>query len=369
MNMISKTTAQQIVDAVKDVCGFPINFMDHRGVIIASTDSERIGIFHEAGEHAIKTGVPLEVYEDGSFHGTKRGINIPVAYNGTIIAAVGISGAPDETRVFVRLAEQITRLIIREQELNTAARTKNERKNYLISALRNGNIENPSHVSRLLDEFQLGDEELKRILIFRLRKEKSISISAIEAEIQHLFIQIPNALVCYQYPEEFIAVLNASSFDEHQDLIKSFIEKKNGLVVLGIGQAENTYHLNASFHTAGIALNSLQNAESYALFDNLSLEILLGSIPEKYKKEFVLKTLCLLSADDIALLHTYYEEGYSLESTCKKLYMHKNTLQYKLDRIHRICGFNPRDFKDAVILYLAAKMYYMILPFADKSTQ
>lgn len=355
--MINEKTAQQIVDAVKDVCGFNINFTNDKGIIIASTDPARIGTFHEAGKHVIETGAPLEVYEDESFHGTRKGVNIPVAYNGRIIAAVGISGDPDKTRIYVRLAEQITRLIIREQELNAAARTSNEKKNYLINVLRNGNIENPSHVSCLLNEFSLDSIEPKRVIIFQAHTGKMHGISVIEAKIQHLFDQIPNALFCYQYPEEFIAVLNASSFDAYQHLIRDFIEKENHTISAGIGQVRNTYQLSASFHTAETALNSLRSDESYALFDDLSLEIILGSIPEKYKKEFLLKTLHKLSLDDIALLHTYFEEGRSLTSTCEKLYMHKNTLQYNLDRIHRTCGLNPRDFKDAVILYLAVKIH------------
>ena len=101
--------------------------------------------------------------------------------------------------------------------------------------------------------------------------------------------------------------------------------------------------------------------ENYALFDDLSLEIILGSIPGKYKETFLLKTLRSLSSDDITLLHTYFEEGCSLSASCEKLYMHKNTLQYNLDRIYRICGLNPRDFKDAVILYLAIKIHNMTL--------
>lgn len=359
MNMISKTTAQHIVDAVRDVCGFHINFMNDMGIIIASTDPGRIGTFHEAGKRAVEMKAPLEVCEDDTFHGAKQGINIPIAYNGVVIAAVGISGAPAKTRAYARLAEQITWLLIREQELNTSVRTAKERKNYLISAIRNGNTENPSHIFRLLKEFHLGDEEPKRILLFKLCEEKTAGISVIEPEILLLFDQIPNALVCYQYPNEFVAVINGSSFQKQQGMIKSFVEKKNGILSVGVGQAQNASHLTASFRTAEIALNSLRNAENFALFDSLSLEILLGAVPEKYKEEFLLKALYHLSPDDIALLHTYFEEGHSLSQTCKKLYMHKNTLQYRLDRIHRVCGFNPRDFKDAVVLYLATRIYSM----------
>lgn len=359
MNTINEKTAQQIVDAVRDVCNFHINFMNNNGIIIASTDPLRIGTFHEAGKLVTETGTPLEIDTDDSLPGTRKGINIPISHNGAVIAAVGISGEPDQTRPYARLAEQITRLIIHEQELNAAVRTANEKKNYLINLLRRGNTENPSHIARLLDEFHLDPAEPKRVLIFRLRTERTNSISMIESKMQNLFCPIPDALFCYQYPNEFIAVLNASAFDTHQHFIKSFIEKEHPLISAGIGRAENPFQLDASFQTAEAALQSLQNTESYALFDDLSLEIILGLVPGKYKEEFLIKTLHQLSSDDIALLHVYFEAGCSLSSACERLYMHKNTLQYNLDRIHRTCGLNPRDFKDAVILYLAIKIRRM----------
>ena len=125
----------------------------------------------------------------------------------------------------------------------------------------------------------------------------------------------------------------------------------------GIGCAADIYHLNASLRTAYTALeNSSTTQTSLSLFDDLTLEIILSSVSEKSRNEYLSKALSGLSEKDILLLRTYYEEDQSLNQTCKKLFLHKNTLQYKLNRIHRICGFDPRNFKDAVILYLAVRM-------------
>ena len=152
MNIINKKTAQQIVDTVKDVCGHNINFINENGMIIASTDLTRIGTFHEGGKQVIKTGIPLEVYEDNSLSGTQKGVNIPVAHNGILTAVIGISGEPDEVRSYAYLAEKITRLLIREQELNDASRTQTEKKTYLIQTLLNGNIENPEYIRYISDK-------------------------------------------------------------------------------------------------------------------------------------------------------------------------------------------------------------------------
>lgn len=61
-NAISQRTAQEIVEAVKDVCGCDINFIRPDGIIDASTAPERIGTFHEIGHKAAVTGQTLEVF-------------------------------------------------------------------------------------------------------------------------------------------------------------------------------------------------------------------------------------------------------------------------------------------------------------------
>ncbi|MFR6140944.1 MAG: PucR family transcriptional regulator [Dorea longicatena] len=80
-------------------------------------------------------------------------------------------------------------------------------------------------------------------------------------------------------------------------------------------------------------------------FDDLTLEILLGSLNEVTTAEFIAKTLSCLDETDCSLLRSYFDHEQSLSRTSEYLYLHKNTLQYKLDRIHKICGLNPRSFQ------------------------
>ena len=67
----------------------------------------------------------------------------------------------------------------------------------------------------------------------------------------------------------------------------------------------------------------------------------------------MMKTLGMLDCEDINLLETYYRNNMSLKQTSDELYIHKNTLQYRLERIYNKCNLNPRNFNDSVILYLA----------------
>ncbi len=70
---IHKNLAMQIVEAVREVCGLHINFINASGIIFASTDSARIGGFHEVGYHAFQMGNMIEVAEDDPASGVYRG--------------------------------------------------------------------------------------------------------------------------------------------------------------------------------------------------------------------------------------------------------------------------------------------------------
>jgi carbohydrate diacid regulator len=53
--------------------------MDEHGMIIASTDSGRIGTFHEAALRIIRENLDsLIIYEDYEYKGTKKGLNLPI---------------------------------------------------------------------------------------------------------------------------------------------------------------------------------------------------------------------------------------------------------------------------------------------------
>ena len=359
MNSINKKTAQQIVDTVKDVCGYNINFINENGMIIASTDASRIGTFHEGGRQVIETGKPLEVYGDTNLSGTQKGVNIPVSHNGIITAVIGISGEPDQVRTYAYLAKKITRLLIREQELGMASRTLAEKKTFLIQTLTNGNIENPDYILDMMQEFHINTKSSKRVLLIQAKKgENHTGLSTVEPKIHRLFERITDSIFCFQYPNEFVVILDSSSFEKNKTILENFTAVEPDLF-LGVGRSDNIYQLDDSFRTARIALESLNGSNThFAVFDELTLEMILSQISTPVRDDFLKKVISGLSAEDLSLMRTYFEEDQSLSKTCEKLFLHKNTLQYKLDRIHRICGFNPRSFQDAIILYLAVKLYY-----------
>jgi carbohydrate diacid regulator len=355
INKISKKLAQQIVDTVKDVSGYHINFIDGSGIIFASTNHQRIGDFHEIGYRAAMTGEVIETTGEQQFKGSLKGVNIPIFHNALFVAVIGITGEPDEVRKYANLAIRITQLLIREQEMDAAIFTQKEKVNYIVRSLITGDFSNRAYLNQCLNEVKVDATENMRTVVLLLNNRYNVvNISLIEQKLFRTLESIQAPLFSYTYPNEFIALVYEKNLPQTVSILKQLAAEYEHILSIGVGSSQEMNQLKLSYDNSYIAIKSLQVAKSnYAEFDLLDLEIILGSIDMKSREEYLKKTLSALSDEDINLLRTYYEQGMSLAKTCEILFLHKNTLQYKLDRIHRLSGYNPREFRHGVILYVA----------------
>ncbi|NCB91268.1 MAG: sugar diacid utilization regulator SdaR [Clostridia bacterium] len=355
---IDKPLAQQIVNTVKDVCGQNINFIDCSGIIFASTDEKRIGTFHEIGHKAAATGTAIEVNTDNSFLGTQKGINLPIYHNHSIFAVIGISGDPEEVRKYAYLAERITNLLIRERELNAFSRTQADKKNFIIQSLISSEPKNQEYLKDCLSDFGVPLDTKKRLILIRINaRYNPTNIALLEQKIQQMFSMFPISLYTFNYPNEYLAVIDSKVYDKNPYVLKHFASLQQELLKVSIGKSCSTFHLESSYISAVTAMKSIANTDkNFVVFDDLTLEIILSSMNEISREEYLSKTTSALSAEEMDILKAYFEEEMSLQATSSKLFIHKNTLQYKLNRIHEKTGMNPRRFQDAVLLYLALKL-------------
>ena len=370
---ISHTLAQQIVNTIKDVCSYDINFINSSGTIIASTNSARIGAFHEIGRKAAVTGTTIEVAESDNFTGTRQGINMPLYHEDRLLAVIGITGSPEKVRKYAFLAQRITSLLIREQELGQYSRHQADKKQFVISSLLHGDTQNPEYLLKCLREFQIDPDTPKRLILIHTypaasgqNYTDSVSGSVLsEHQIQNFFKTAGITLYTFRYPGDYLAVTDSSGFSALSGTLRDFAKKHAGTLAVAVGRSVPLYQLGLSLTTAETALRNLNFhrpltdhvcAKNYAVFDDLTLEIVLSSVSPDDREEFSGKTIRQLSSDEKELLRTYFSLEMSLADTAEKLFLHKNTLQYKLNHIYKKCGLNPRKFRDAVLLYLALEL-------------
>lgn len=358
MNKVDEALAFQVVNTVKDVCGQDINFINRSGIIFASTNPGRIGEFHEIGQKAAITGNTIEVESDDSFHGTLKGINMPVYYNNTFLAVIGISGEPDEVRKYVHLAERITILLFREREINMTSRSQTDKRHFVIDSFIKGADENMEYLNSCLKEFKINTKTEKRLIFIKAEtKPNGVNLSMMEQKITLLFQMLGISLFTFYYPDEYLAVIDTKAFEKNSYMLRQFAKENTPALKIAVGKSCSVYNLADSHTSALTALKSISpGLEDFLLFDDLKLEMILSGVKEWQKNEFLSKTISSLSEDELQLIKVYFDEDMSLSGTGGRLFLHKNTLQYKLNRIYQRSGLNPRRFKDAVLLYLALKI-------------
>ena len=355
---IDRELAEQIVNTIKDVCDHDINFIAPSGIILASTDSSRVGTFHEIGQQAAASGSVLEVTEENNFSGTKQGINLPLYHNEHLLAVIGITGIPDKVRNYAYLAERITNLLIREQELNQYSRRQADKKHFVIQSLIRNETDNQEYLTSCLHEFKIDLNTKKRIVLIRTNKQNPITNrSILEQKIQQMFAQAHVCLHTFNYPGDFIALIEETDFEKQNYIFKLFAKEHFDILDIAVGKPTSLFQLHISYQSAETALHSLIiSSEHYVIFDDLTLELILSTITPENQKEFLAKTIAPLNEQELHLLEVYFSEEMSLAATSERLFLHKNTLQYKLNAIQKKCSLNPRKFQDAVLLYLAGKI-------------
>jgi len=73
----------------------------------------------------------------------------------------------------------------------------------------------------------------------------------------------------------------------------------------------------------------------------------------RYLVEQVYEPMCTAGAPLLDTLTTYLEQGSSLEATARLMFVHPNTVRYRLRRVSELTGLSPTDGRNAFTLRLA----------------
>ena len=153
---------------------------------------------------------------------------------------------------------------------------------------------------------------------------------------------------------------------EYAGAVKTRIETDAELTVCaGIDDAVGSYiHIRAAYQHAQKALRTCMRSPSrdIRLYDSINMEIFSGEIPDLIKLEYIRRIFrnCPLEEIEswIALLDTYYGFEGSITQAAQALFIHKNTLQYRLRQLHEKTGYDPRSIRFSSLYYNAIHFYH-----------
>ena len=131
--------------------------------------------------------------------------------------------------------------------------------------------------------------------------------------------------------------------------------------------AERLCRMAADIHQAYMQANRSWQASrrlsgGIFFYDRVTLELFVGDIPHRTKEEYLHKVFPGCRYEELlrwmGLLEAYFAAEGSLQRAADALYLHKNTLQYRLRRLHEISGFDVRLPSHAAVFYMALLFFH-----------
>lgn len=93
----------------------------------------------------------------------------------------------------------------------------------------------------------------------------------------------------------------------------------------------------------------------------LRLERLIYSIPDNQRSKFVEEigrhSELLKDEETRTTMQTFFQMDCNVSETAKRLYIHRNTLLYRIDKFKQETGLDVRSFQDAVLVKLGLLLY------------
>lgn len=141
-------------------------------------------------------------------------------------------------------------------------------------------------------------------------------------------------------------------------LSSEFFTKVNvgiGTPVVGVKDLARSFKEAQTALEVGKVFDTDKNIVSY---DNLGIARLIYHLPttlcETFLKEvFKKNSIESLDHETLFTIQKFFENSLNVSETSRKLFVHRNTLVYRLDKIKKLTGLDLREFDHAIIFKIA----------------
>lgn len=390
---LNPALAQFIVDYTSRIVEYTINIMNPEAVIIASTNPGRIGERHIGAQKVLDTGEPYIITEEiaSNYDNVIPGISLPIHFHEEIIGVVGV-GAGDHATVIGKMIQSTTELLIEQQELRTKINAMEQmRSKFLMHLLTEPWTENELYFNQQIKQHHLNKEQGYLVAAAEFSSpfitQKGVPLENLDAvdyekSLRNLTDRYKTAL---RYPEmllvylpNMITFLIPYAFKTQEDYFAFEQEISHKLMqqttlLLGTdcfisigGLAKDMTHIRSQYKHALVAIHitkRIRPKNKICTFRDVSLEYQMLSIPAERRERYYRSILGELLKEDeksgiwLTTLECFFKNDQNVGLTAQELYIHRNTLTFRLSKIQKMTGLHPQHFKDAACLHTALIFY------------
>ena len=345
---------------MKETLGRTIGVVDESGTVVASTELTTIG-------EVIGTRI-ADVFA----------VNASVALDGYTYRAFGSPMQP-EFAVYVEgtdgLADKYAGILaISLANIKQYYDEKYDKSNFIKNVMLDNIL--PGDIYLKGRELHFNNDAVRVVFLVRLSQPCEISVFD---TISSLFPDKSKDFVVNINETDIAIIKDIAPTIEVKDLeklarsvIDSLESESAGFAIVGIGtQVKGIKDLAKSFKEAQVALEVgkvFDTEKVIVSYENLGIARLIYQLPSKLCEMFlreVFKRGSIESLDHETLftIQKFFENNLNVSETSRKLFVHRNTLVYRLEKIRKLTGLDLREFDDAIVF----KVALMVKKYLDSS--
>ncbi len=347
---MSNRLFQGIIHQMRDVVDRTIGVIDETGAVISCSDLGRIG--------EIRTNNLVSVFSSSS----------AVASEGYLYLSFGTHMHP-EYAVFVEGEDAVAHSYIGVLGVSLSSikqfyDEKYDRSNFIKNIILDNIL--PGDIYLKARELHFNNEASRVVLLIRLTEKNDVSVYDV---IQNLFPDKAKDFVINISESDIALVKEVKSDIDSKDLEKLARSISDSLssefythVLVGIGTPiVGVKDLARSFKEAQVALEVgkvFDTERNIVSYDHLGIARLIYQLPitlcEMFLKEiFKVGSIETLDQETLFTIQRFFENNLNVSETSRKLFVHRNTLVYRLEKIKKLTGLDLREFDDAIVFKVA----------------
>ncbi len=378
--------AQSIVDRTMKLLDYNINIMDEKGIIIGSGDKSRLNTYHQGAEKVLKENKTVEIKkgDKSDLVGSKEGVNLPIRLNEKVVGVVGITGDPGEIGIYGAMVQAMAELMLEESFYWEQTRIEEEARFSLVNDLIRKDPGKDSSIlhtrgdilgydlslPRIAVVFEIeskekkqalleGKQDTKKLLGSNLRKQAKKFAKSLPIKSQDIFAWgIGDRFVLLRTVEE-----DSGRSVAKEDLTEIFSSLERVKVTAGIGsRCLKLEDIPKSFDQALQALEvgrRLFGRGQVYYSEDLGLEKFIDKVGGDFRYNFsfeILKDLIQDKNNNSQLLETartFLNNNLKPGDAARELFVHRNTLTYRINKIKEKTGLDLNCLEDALKFKMA----------------
>ncbi len=347
---MSNRLFQGVIYQMKDAFDRVIGVIDENGVVISCSDLGKMG--------DIRQGVREELSFSTEF----------MAVNGYTYRYMG-AGQKSEYVVFVegedKMAEKMSKLLaVSLGNIKSLYDEKYDKGSFIKNIILDNIL--PSDIYIKSKELHFNTEELR--VVFLIKFFGKTDMMPFEM-LQNMFPDKSKDYVISVGEHDIVLVKELKAGTEMKEIEKIATNIADTLssefytkVVIGIStMVENIKDLAKAYQEAQVALEVgkvFETEKNIVSYENLGIGRLIYQLPttlcEMFLQEVFKKgSLDSLDRETLMTIQCFFENNLNVSETSRKLFVHRNTLVYRLEKIRKLTGLDLREFEHAITFKVA----------------